>query len=64
MSLTEITDKIHKEERRVGREVGSTHLIAVSKVQPNERVEAVLNEGHRLLIPVADYWMYLSASVP
>lgn len=48
MSLTEITDKIHTEERRVGRNVGSTRLIAVSKVQPNERVEAVLNEGHRL----------------
>lgn len=48
MSLTQITDNIHKEERRVGRDVGSTRLIAVSKVQPNERVEAVLNEGHRL----------------
>ncbi|KPU83392.1 pyridoxal phosphate biosynthesis protein [Marinosulfonomonas sp. PRT-SC04] len=48
MSLSEITDKIHAEERRVGRDVGSTRLIAVSKVQPDERVEAVLNEGHRL----------------
>lgn len=48
MSLTEITDRIHNCERRVGREVGSTRLIAVSKVQPDERVEAVLNEGHRL----------------
>ena len=48
MSLSEIQDRIHAEERRVGREVGSTQLIAVSKVQPNERVEAVLREGHRL----------------
>ena len=48
MSLSEITDRIHAEERRVGREVGSTRLIAVSKVQPDARVEAVLNEGHRL----------------
>lgn len=48
MSLTQITEKIQNCERRVGREVGSTRLIAVSKVQPNERVEAVLNEGHRL----------------
>lgn len=48
MSLTQITDKIHNEERRVDREVGSTRLIAVSKVQPDERVEAVLAEGHRL----------------
>ena len=48
MSLTEIKDKIAKEERRVGREVGSTRLIAVSKVQPDARVAAVLREGHRL----------------
>ena len=48
MSLSEIIDRIHTEEKRVGREVGSTRLIAVSKVQPNERIEAVLNEGHRL----------------
>ncbi len=48
MSLSEIIDRIHAEEKRVGREVGATRLIAVSKVQPNERVEAVLNQGHRL----------------
>jgi pyridoxal phosphate enzyme (YggS family) len=48
MSLSEITDRIHAEEKRVGREVGETRLIAVSKVQPNERVEAVLKAGHRL----------------
>jgi len=48
MSLTEISEKIRSEERRVGRDVGSTRLIAVSKVQPDARVEAVLNEGHRL----------------
>lgn len=48
MSLTQITDKIHNEECRVGRDVGSTRLIAVSKLQPDERVEAVLVEGHRL----------------
>ena len=48
MSLSEIQDRLHAEEQRVGREIGTTQLIAVSKVQPNERVEAVLNEGHRL----------------
>ncbi|WP_457650043.1 YggS family pyridoxal phosphate-dependent enzyme [Profundibacter sp.] len=48
MSLSEIIDRIHTEEKRVGREVGATRLIAVSKVQPNERIEAVLNEGQRL----------------
>ncbi len=48
MSLFEIQNRIHAEERRVGREVGSTRLIAVSKVQPNERVAEVLAQGHRL----------------
>jgi len=48
MSLSEIQNRIHAEERRVGREVGSTRLIAVSKVQPNERVAEVLAQGHRL----------------
>ena len=48
MSLSEITAKIEKEENRVGRAVGSTKLIAVSKVQPDARVEAVLCEGHCL----------------
>ena len=48
MSLAEIKARIHKAEEAAGRPVGATKLIAVSKVQPNERVEAVLEEGHRL----------------
>ncbi|MDO6522841.1 YggS family pyridoxal phosphate-dependent enzyme [Shimia thalassica] len=48
MSLAEITDHIQKAEIVAGREQGSTKLIAVSKVQPNARVESVLSEGHRL----------------
>lgn len=48
MSLAEITARMNKAEEAAGREIGSTHLIAVSKVQPNERVAAVLEEGHRL----------------
>ncbi|WP_321830615.1 YggS family pyridoxal phosphate-dependent enzyme [Thalassovita sp.] len=48
MSLAEITARLRKAETDAGREEGSTQLIAVSKVQPNERVEAVLQEGHRL----------------
>jgi len=48
MSLSEIQSRIHKAEAAAGRAKGSTQLIAVSKVQPNERVEAVLAEGHRL----------------
>ena len=48
MSLDDIKQRIEKAEKEAGREIGSTRLIAVSKVQPNERVEAVLQEGHRL----------------
>ncbi|MBR9650580.1 YggS family pyridoxal phosphate-dependent enzyme [Thalassovita aquimarina] len=48
MGLEEICARIAKAEKNAGREAGSVKLIAVSKVQPNERVEAVLEEGHRL----------------
>ena len=48
MALTEIESRIAKEVERVGRAPGSVRLIAVSKVQPNERVEAVLDQGHRV----------------
>ncbi|MDE4191994.1 YggS family pyridoxal phosphate-dependent enzyme [Phaeobacter gallaeciensis] len=47
MSLEEIKTRIAKAEEAAGRAPGSVHLIAVSKVQPNERVEAVLEKGHR-----------------
>jgi len=48
MSLSEIKSRIEAEERRAGRSPGSTKLIAVSKMQPDARVQAVLDEGHRL----------------
>lgn len=48
MSLPEITRRVHKAEAEAGRASGSVSLIAVSKVQPNERVEAVLHAGQRL----------------
>ncbi|AFO89126.1 putative alanine racemase [Phaeobacter inhibens] len=47
MSLQDIQARIHIAEENAGRPKGSAKLIAVSKVQPNERVEAVLEEGHR-----------------
>ncbi|MDE4132335.1 YggS family pyridoxal phosphate-dependent enzyme [Phaeobacter sp. QD34_3] len=47
MSLEEIKTRITKAEQAAGRAPGSVQLIAVSKVQPNERVEAVLEQGHR-----------------
>jgi pyridoxal phosphate enzyme (YggS family) len=48
MGLSDIRDRIAKAEADAGRAPGSVELIAVSKVQPLERVEAVLEEGHRL----------------
>ncbi len=47
MALDDIKTRIAKAEAEAGRSAGSVHLIAVSKVQPNERVEAVLEQGHR-----------------
>lgn len=48
MGLDDITRKIAAAEAAAGRAPGSVQLIAVSKVQPAERVEAVLRAGHRL----------------
>ena len=48
MSLSQITSRIHSAETAAGRAIGSTKLIAVSKVQPIERVQTVLESGHRL----------------
>jgi pyridoxal phosphate enzyme (YggS family) len=47
MSLDDITNKISRAEVDAGRPAGSVTLIAVSKVQPNTRVDAVLAAGHR-----------------
>ncbi|MDX8350391.1 YggS family pyridoxal phosphate-dependent enzyme [Cognatiyoonia sp. IB215446] len=47
MSLSEITGRMAKAAANAGRSVDDLKLIAVSKVQPNERVAAVLDEGHR-----------------
>ncbi|MEL6960554.1 MAG: YggS family pyridoxal phosphate-dependent enzyme [Pseudomonadota bacterium] len=48
MSLAEITARLKAAEVAAGRAPGATTLIAVSKVQPNERVAAVLDQGHRV----------------
>lgn len=48
MPLTDILDRIARAEAAAGRPAGSVQLIAVSKVQPPDRVETVLRQGHRL----------------
>lgn len=47
MSLSEITARIDTARQASGR-TEAVNLVAVSKVQPLERVIAVLDEGHRL----------------
>jgi len=48
MGLQEIKARLRKAAEDAGRTPESVELIAVSKVQPNERVEAVLRDGHRV----------------
>ena len=48
MSLNEITNRIQKAGIEFSRKPDEVKLIAVSKVQPNERIEAVLEQGHRV----------------
>ena len=48
MSLNEIKNRIQKAEIEFARKRGEVKLIAVSKVQPNERIEVVLEQGHRV----------------
>ena len=48
MTLSVINSKIEAAEKSSGRAIGSTQLIAVSKVQPNERVLNVLEQGHTI----------------
>ena len=47
MGLTDITARIAAALAGAGRAPDAAHLIAVSKVQPHDRVEAVLTAGHR-----------------
>jgi pyridoxal phosphate enzyme (YggS family) len=48
MTLNVIKSKIKQAEKSSGRNIGSTQLLAVSKVQPNERVLNVLEQGHTI----------------
>ncbi|MCV3270208.1 YggS family pyridoxal phosphate-dependent enzyme [Roseobacter sinensis] len=47
MGLQEISDRVAQAARASGRDSDAIKLIAVSKVQPNARINAVLTEGHR-----------------
>lgn len=47
MGLQEIRDRVSRAEMDADRDTGSVKLVAVSKVQPDDRVEDVLRQGHR-----------------
>ena len=47
-ALSDIQSRITAAEAAAGRPAGSVTLIAVSKVQPPERIEAVLDAGQRI----------------
>lgn len=46
--LADINARVEAAVAAAGRPAGSVKLLAVSKVQPRDRVEAVLNQGHRI----------------
>jgi PLP dependent protein len=46
--LADIRARIDKAAREAGREPADVTLVAVSKVQPLDRIEAVLEAGHRV----------------
>ena len=46
--LSEIRARIDKAAREAGRDPAEIRLVAVSKVQPLDRIEAVLDAGHRI----------------
>ena len=48
MSLAEIKNLIHQAELNSPGSPGDVKLIAVSKVQPKDRIQSVLEEGHRV----------------
>ena len=48
MGLDDITARVRKAEESAGRAPGSVELIAISKVQPLDRVEEVLKAGQRV----------------
>ena len=48
MSISEIQNRVRQTEEQFSKTIGGTKIIAVSKVQPNERVKAVLESGHRV----------------
>ena len=48
MSIDKILSKVEKAAKKAGRNKDDVKVIAISKVQPLERIKSVLNRGHRI----------------
>jgi len=48
MSIDKILSKVEKAAKKAGRSKDDVKVIAISKVQPLERIKRVLNQGHRI----------------
>ncbi|MED5532439.1 MAG: YggS family pyridoxal phosphate-dependent enzyme [Pseudomonadota bacterium] len=48
MSIDKILSKVEKAAKKAGRNKDDVKVIAISKVQPLERIKRVLNRGHRI----------------
>ena len=48
MSIDKILSKVEKAAKKAGRNKDDVKVIAISKVQPLERIKRVLNQGHRI----------------
>ncbi|HBG98411.1 MAG TPA: YggS family pyridoxal phosphate-dependent enzyme [Rhodobacteraceae bacterium] len=69
MGLQRIQDRVGVAARAAGRAPGDIALIAVSKLQPESRIAAVLDQGHRLfgenrVQEAAGRWPALMARYP
>lgn len=47
-NISEIHDRIQQAAEPFGRDPAEIHLVSVSKKQPDERIQAALDAGHRL----------------
>ncbi len=68
-NLIQIYEQIEKAAQSAGRNPANTHLVAVSKKQPAERIQAALDTGHRLfgenrVQEAQEHWAALKSQYP
>ncbi|GJL85699.1 MAG: YggS family pyridoxal phosphate enzyme [Micavibrio sp.] len=68
-NLTQIYEQIEKTARDSDRDADTVHLVAVSKKQPTERMQAALDAGHRCfgenrVQEAQEHWSDLKSAYP